>query len=141
MTKNEKTLLKKSMTKKAYLELQKSRRVVNNFNTGTRTFKTAKKPSRQVQKKEVRNGADSYGSFCFRVKLILYYRKGGEHMTVWALVTGSYQCEGCMNSYAEEVRGLFDSKSKAEKALEELKSDDNQMRWLSQAFVQEYEVL
>lgn len=48
-------LLKKTMTKKAYKELQKSRRAVNGFNTGTRTMKTDKKPSRQMQKKEVMN--------------------------------------------------------------------------------------
>ena len=45
-------LLKKSMTKKAYKELQKSRRAVNGFNTGTRTMKTAKRPSRQMRKRE-----------------------------------------------------------------------------------------
>ena len=46
-------LLKKSMTKKAFKELQKSRRAVNGFNTGTRTMKTTKNPSRQMMKKEV----------------------------------------------------------------------------------------
>lgn len=59
MSNKEKVLLKKSMTKKAYLELQKSRRVTNDFNTGTRVFKSKKNPSRQERKREVRNGADS----------------------------------------------------------------------------------
>lgn len=42
---------RKDMTKKAYKEMQKKNRVINGFNTGTRTMKTAKNPSRQMQKK------------------------------------------------------------------------------------------
>ena len=41
---------KKSMTKKAWLEKQKEQRVVNGFNTGTRTMKSEKYPSRARQK-------------------------------------------------------------------------------------------
>lgn len=46
---------KKSMTKKAWKERQKRNRVLNGFNTGTRIMKSEKYPSRQEQKKEVRN--------------------------------------------------------------------------------------
>ena len=46
---------KKSMTKKAWKEKQKRNRVFNGFNTGTRTMKSAKYPTRQEQKKEIRN--------------------------------------------------------------------------------------
>lgn len=42
---------RKDMTKKAFKEMQKKNRVMNGFNTGTRTMKTAKNPSRQMQKK------------------------------------------------------------------------------------------
>ena len=42
---------KKKMTKKAWKELQKSQRVVNGFNTGTRTMKTDKYPTRQKSKR------------------------------------------------------------------------------------------
>ena len=45
---------KKSMTKKKWLELQKAQRVTNGMNTGTRTHKTEKNPSRQEQKAQVR---------------------------------------------------------------------------------------
>lgn len=41
---------KKSMTKKKWLELQKSHRVTNGFNTGTRDMKSEKYPSRARQK-------------------------------------------------------------------------------------------
>lgn len=44
---------KKSMTKKAWKEVQKSQRVLNGFNTGTRTMKSAKHPTRQERKKIV----------------------------------------------------------------------------------------
>lgn len=47
---------RKSMTKKAYKELQKNQRVLNGFNTGTRTMKTAKNPSR----KNLKNRLDRY---------------------------------------------------------------------------------
>lgn len=43
------------MTKKAWIELQKSHRVTNGMNTGTRTMKSAKYPSRQERKREVQN--------------------------------------------------------------------------------------
>ena len=42
--------LKKTMTKRAYKELQKSRRAINGFNTGTRTHSTDKHPSRARRK-------------------------------------------------------------------------------------------
>ena len=48
---------RKSMTKKAWQELQKSRRVTNGFNTGSRTMKTEKNPSR----KNLKNRLDRYG--------------------------------------------------------------------------------
>ena len=38
---------KKSMTKKAYLALQRTQRSTNGFNTGTRDMKSNKYPSRQ----------------------------------------------------------------------------------------------
>lgn len=41
---------KKSMTKKAWKEKQKKQRVLNGFNTGTRTMKSEKYPSRARQK-------------------------------------------------------------------------------------------
>lgn len=46
---------RKDMTKKAWKEKQKEKRILNGFNTGTRDMKSAKYPSRQEQKKEVRN--------------------------------------------------------------------------------------
>lgn len=51
---------RKDMTKKAYKELQKSQRVVNGMNTGTRTMKTAKNPSRQENKKNLQKMLDNY---------------------------------------------------------------------------------
>ena len=45
---------KKTMTKKKWLELQKEQRVTNGMNTGTRTHKTDKYPTRQQRKQEVR---------------------------------------------------------------------------------------
>lgn len=51
---------KKSMTKKAWKEKQKQNRVVNGFNTGTRTMKTAKNPTRTDFKKELRKALDKY---------------------------------------------------------------------------------
>lgn len=50
---------RKDMTKKAYRELQKSQRVVNGMNTGTRTMKTAKNPSRQENKKNLQKMLDN----------------------------------------------------------------------------------
>jgi hypothetical protein len=43
-------LLRKTMTKRAYKELQKSHRATNGFNTGTRTMKSDKHPSRARRK-------------------------------------------------------------------------------------------
>lgn len=51
---------RKDMTKKAYKELQKSQRVINGMNTGTRTMKTAKNPSRQENKKNLQKMLDNY---------------------------------------------------------------------------------
>ena len=42
--------LKKTMSKKAWQELQKQDRATNGFNTGTRTHKTDKHPSRARRK-------------------------------------------------------------------------------------------
>lgn len=42
---------KKAMTKKAWKEKQKSMRVINGFNTGARSMKSAKYPSRQERKR------------------------------------------------------------------------------------------
>lgn len=50
---------RKDMTKKVYRELQKSQRVVNGMNTGTRTMKTAKNPSRQENKKNLKKMLDN----------------------------------------------------------------------------------
>ena len=47
--------LRKTMTKKQWIALQKSHRAVNGFNTGTRTMKSAKYPSRQELKRSVEN--------------------------------------------------------------------------------------
>lgn len=47
---------RKSMTKKQWLELQKSQRQTNGFNTGTRDMKSAKYPSRAKQKELDRQG-------------------------------------------------------------------------------------
>lgn len=41
---------RKDMSKKAWKELQKSHRVINGFNTGTRTMKSDKHPSRARRK-------------------------------------------------------------------------------------------
>lgn len=41
---------RKDMTKKAWKELQKSHRATNGFNTGTRTMKSDKHPSRARRK-------------------------------------------------------------------------------------------
>lgn len=55
----EKNLQKKSMTKKQWKEEQKKHRLLVPMNTGTRTMKTAKNPSRQAQKKEVKKMLDN----------------------------------------------------------------------------------
>lgn len=47
------------MSKKAQKEYYKTRRVVNRFNTGTRIMKTAKHPTRAMQKDfDRKNGLD-----------------------------------------------------------------------------------
>lgn len=43
---------RKDMTKKAWKELQKQNRATNGFNTGTRTMKSDKHPSR-ARRKEI----------------------------------------------------------------------------------------
>lgn len=50
---------RKDMTKKAYKELQKRNRVVVNMNTGTITMKTAKNPSRQENKRNLKKMIDN----------------------------------------------------------------------------------
>ena len=44
------------MTKKQQKEYYAKHRVVNGFNTGTRTMKTSKHPSRGMRKAEMRKG-------------------------------------------------------------------------------------
>lgn len=46
---------KKSMSKKAFLEMQKSQRVVFGMNTGTRTHKSNKDYNRQKEKLSLKN--------------------------------------------------------------------------------------
>ena len=46
--------MKKSMTKKEMKEYFKRQRVTNDMNTGTRTHKTDKYPTRQARKNELR---------------------------------------------------------------------------------------
>lgn len=50
---------RKSMTKKAYKKLQKRKRVVANMNTDTITMKTAKNPSRQENKRNLKKMIDN----------------------------------------------------------------------------------
>ena len=49
---------KKDMTKKSWINMQKSHRVTNGFNTGTRDMKSEKYPSRARQKEIDRKGID-----------------------------------------------------------------------------------
>lgn len=49
---------RKDMTKKQWLELQKSKRATNDFNTGTRDMKSEKYPSRARQKELDRKAAN-----------------------------------------------------------------------------------
>ena len=51
---------KKSMTKKKWLELQKQYRSTNGFNTGIRTHKNKKHPSRLDRKTQERKEVDNY---------------------------------------------------------------------------------
>ena len=50
---------RKDMIKKAYKELQKRKRVTVNMNTGTITMKTAKNPSRQENKRNLKKMIDN----------------------------------------------------------------------------------
>lgn len=47
--------MKKSMTKKAYLEYQKLYRNTSNMNTGTRTHKNTKDYNRQNEKQKIKD--------------------------------------------------------------------------------------
>ena len=49
---------RKDFTKKAYEAIQKSRRVRTEINTGTRTMKTEKHPSRAMEKEGLRKIID-----------------------------------------------------------------------------------
>ena len=49
---------KKDMTKMAWINMQKSHRAINGFNTGTRDMKSEKYPSRARQKEIDRKGID-----------------------------------------------------------------------------------
>lgn len=51
---------KKQMTKRAWLEKQKARRVTNGFNTGTRDMKDNKHPSRAKEKRKFQKMLDKY---------------------------------------------------------------------------------
>ena len=51
---------RKEMTKKAWIEEQKKHRVTNGFNTGTRTMKTAKNPTRAERKAKTREEIKNY---------------------------------------------------------------------------------
>lgn len=48
---------RKDMTKRAWKELQKQNRATNGFNTGTRTMKSDKHPSR-ARRKEMERGEE-----------------------------------------------------------------------------------
>ena len=52
-------ILRKTMSKRAYKELQKSHRATNGFNTGTRTMKSDKHPSR-ARRKEIEREEEDY---------------------------------------------------------------------------------
>jgi len=52
--------IRKSMTKKAYLEMQKSKRKMNGFNTGERLFDNKKHPSREKNKKNFQKELDKF---------------------------------------------------------------------------------
>ena len=49
---------RKEMTKKAWKELQKTKRATNGFNTGTRDMKSEKYPTRARQKELDRKAVD-----------------------------------------------------------------------------------
>ena len=50
---------KKLMTKKAWKQKQKRKRVLNNMNTGTRDMKTNKRPTRAKEKENLREVLDN----------------------------------------------------------------------------------
>jgi len=50
---------KKLMTKKAWKQKQKRKRVLNNMNTGTRDMKTNKHPTRAKEKENLRDVLDN----------------------------------------------------------------------------------
>jgi hypothetical protein len=52
-------LEKRKYTKKMWKQKQKRKRVLNNQNTGTRDMKTAKHPTREDNKKELREMLDN----------------------------------------------------------------------------------
>ena len=52
--------IKKTMTKKAWKDAQKVHRVTNGFNTGTRTMKTVKNPTRAMSKENFQKILDNY---------------------------------------------------------------------------------
>ena len=51
--------MKKSMTKKKWLELQKRNRGTNGFNTGIRDMKSNKYPTRQEEKRNLKKAIDN----------------------------------------------------------------------------------
>jgi len=50
---------KKLMTKKAWKQKQKRKRVLNNMNTGTRDMKSNKRPTRAKEKEKLREALDN----------------------------------------------------------------------------------
>ena len=50
---------KKLMTKKAWKQKQKRKRVLNNMNTGTRDMKSNKRPTRAKEKEKLREVLDN----------------------------------------------------------------------------------
>lgn len=52
--------LKKTMTKKQWLEKQKAKRNANGFNTGERMFENKKKPKRAKNKENFQKLLDKY---------------------------------------------------------------------------------
>ena len=52
--------MRKTMTKKDWLALQKANRVMNGFNTGERIFESKKKPSRKKAKRNFQKELDRF---------------------------------------------------------------------------------
>ena len=50
--------MRKTMTKKEWLKVQKSNRVMNGFNTGERYFESKKKPKREKAKRNFQKELD-----------------------------------------------------------------------------------